>query len=114
TEGGLGVALELLMPAGADLLRRVGLVVDRVRLPVRADVARDRADGAVDVGDRLVLRRLADEDLAVLGERDDRRGRARALGVGDDRGVAALEDRDGRVGGAEVDAYCTSHDVLLL
>ena len=67
------------------------------------------ADGAVDVGDRLVLRRLADEDLAVLGEGDDRRGGARALGVRDDRRLAALQDGDDGVGGAEVDADRSSH-----
>jgi hypothetical protein len=33
----------------------------------------------VGVGDRLALRHLADEDLAVLGERDHGRGRARPL-----------------------------------
>ena len=72
-----------------------------------------RADGAVDVGDRLVLGRLADEDLAVLGERDDRRGGARALGVRDDRRLAALQDGDDGVGGAEVDSDRSSHGVDL-
>ena len=71
--------------------------------------ALDAADGAVDVGDRLVLGRLADEDLAVLGERDDRRGGARALGVRDDRRLAALQDGDDGVGGAEVDTDRSSH-----
>src|SRR5699024_12637610 len=79
-----------------------------------AAVTLARAVGAVDVCVRLVLGRLPVEDLAVLGERDDRRRGARALGVGDDVRLAALEDRDGRVGGAEVDTDCTSHGVLLL
>jgi hypothetical protein len=39
----------------------------------------------------LALGDLADEHLAVLGERDDRRGGAGALGVGDDDGLAGLE-----------------------
>jgi hypothetical protein len=57
-------------------------------LPVGAHVALDGADRAVDVGDGLALGDLADQDLAVLGERDDRRGGAGALGVGDDGGLA--------------------------
>ena len=106
----LGVALQLHQRAGADLLRGVLLAVD-VDRPVRAHVALDRADGAVGVGDGLALGDLTDEDLAVLGERDDRRGRAGPLGVGDDHGVAGLEDADDRVGGAEVDADGLGHGV---
>ena len=55
----------------------------------------------------------ADEDLAVLRERDDGWGGATALGVRDDRGLATLEDGDGRVGGSEVDANGTGHEALL-
>src|SRR5205085_7429223 len=106
---GLGVPLELLQDARGDLLRRVPLAVDLRRLPVGAHVPLDAADGAVDVGDRLVLRRLADEDLAVLGEGHDGRGGARTLGVRDDRRLAALEDGDDGVGGAEVDTDRSSH-----
>ena len=91
-----------------DLLRVVGLAVD-VDRPVGAHVALDRADRAIGVGDRLALGDLADEDLAGLRERDDRRGGAAALGVGDDDGLAGLEDRDDRVGGAEVDADGLGH-----
>ena len=80
-----------------------------VGLPVGAHVALDGPDGAVDVGDRLPLGDLADEDLAVLGERDDGRRGAGALGVGDDRRLAALEDADDGVGGAEVDADRSCH-----
>ena len=110
-EVGLRVALELLQHARADLLRGVGLAVD-VDGPVGAHVALHRADRAVDVGDGLALGDLADEHLAVLGEGDDRRRRAGALGVGDDGGVAALEDGDDGVGGAEVDADCSCHGVM--
>ena len=48
----------------------------------------------VRVGDRLALGDLADESLAVLGEADDRGGRATAFGVRDDDGIAAFHDRD--------------------
>src|SRR5699024_1787191 len=54
TQVGLGVALELLQHESTDLLRVEGLVVD-LDGPVGADVAFDRADGPVDVGDCLAL-----------------------------------------------------------
>ena len=108
-EVALGVALELHQRAGADLLGGVALAVDVVGLPALAHVALDRAERAVGVGDRLALGHLADEHLAGLGERDDRRGRARALGVGDDDGVAGFEDGDDGVGGTEVDTDCLGH-----
>ena len=76
--------------------------------------ALDRTDGAVDVGHRLVLGGLADQHLAVARERDDRRRGARALGVGDDDGVATFEYRDDGVGGPEVDSDRTSHGDCLL
>ncbi len=107
----LGVALELAEDAGGQLLRRVLLVVDADG-PVGAHVALDGRDGAVDVGDVLALGGLADQHLAVLGERDDGRRGPRALGVGDDGGLSALQDRDHRVGGTQVDSYCTSHGVF--
>src|SRR3712207_1098974 len=65
---GLRVPLQLLQDAGTDLLRRVLLAVDVGGLPARTHLALDAADGPVDVRDRLVLRRLTDEDLAVLRE----------------------------------------------
>ena len=108
-EVGLGVALELLQHARADLLGGVLLAVDVRRGPVGADVALDRTDRPVDVGDRLVLGGLTDQHLAVARERHDRGRGARALRVRDDRRLAALEDGDDGVGGPEVDADRTSH-----
>ena len=99
----LGVLLQLLQDEGRDLLRRVDGAVD-VDLPVRAHVALDGRDRAVDVRDGLPLRDLSDEDLAVLRKADDRGGRARSLGVGDDGRFPALEDGDARIRCAEVDA----------
>jgi hypothetical protein len=107
-EVGLGVTLELLQHEGADLLGRERLVVD-VDLPVLTHVTLDRTDRAVDVGDGLTLRHLADEDLAGLRERDDGRGGASALGVRDDGGLATFKNGDDRVGRPEVDAYGTCH-----
>ena len=105
---GLGVPLELHQHPRGDLLRGVLLAVD-VDGPVGADLPLDRTDGPVRVGDRLALRDLADEHLAVAGERDDRRGRPRALSVGDDGGFTALENADAGVRRAEVDADRTCH-----
>ena len=113
TQVGLGVGLELGQDAGADLLGGVLLVVD-LDGPVGAHVALDRGDGAVDVGDRLALGDLADEDLAGLGEGDDGGGGAAALGVRDDGGLATLEDGDSRVGGTQVDTDSACHVVCSL
>ena len=104
----LGVPLELLQDEGADLLGGEVLAVDG-HLPVGAHVALDGPDRPVDVRDGLALGDLADQDLAVLGEGDDRGRRAGALGVGDDGGLAALQDRHHGVGGAEVDADRSCH-----
>lgn len=105
---GLGVALQLLQDEGAHLLRVEALAV-QVDLPVSAHVALDGADGPVDVGDRLALRDLADEHLAVLGEGDDGRRGPGAFGVGDDGGLAAFENADDGVSRAQVDADRTCH-----
>ena len=69
----------------------------------------DREDGALGIGHRLPLGRLADETLAIVGERDDRRRRARALGIFDHLGGRTLHDSDARVGCAEVDANYLRH-----
>ena len=114
----LGVALELLQHPRGDLLRGVLLAVDVAALretPLRlAHVALDRPRGAVDVGHRLPFGDLADQHLAVLGEGDHRRGGPGALGVGDDRGLTALQHADHRVRRTKVDTDCTCHGLLLV
>ena len=55
-----------------------------------ADQPLDRVDRVLGVGDRLPLRRRADQDLAVVRVGDDRRRRARAFGVLDDLGLCRL------------------------
>ena len=52
----------------------------------------------------------ADEALAVLGKRHDRRRGAAALRVGDDGRFAALHDGDAGIGGAQVDADNLAHN----
>ncbi len=109
----LGVTLELAQDASRDLLGVVGLPVD-VDRPVRAHMPLYGADRAIRIRDRLTLRDLADEDLAGFREGDDRRSGARPLRIGDDDGLARLENRDDRVGGAEVDADGLGHGDCLL
>ena len=50
-----------------------------------------------------------DQPLARLGERDNRRRQPAAFRVGDDDRLAAFDDRDDRVGRAEVDADDFAH-----
>jgi hypothetical protein len=57
-------------------------------------------DGAVDVGDGLALGDLADKDLAVLGECDDRWCGASSFGVGDNCCFAAFEYGYAAIGGS--------------
>ena len=77
-----------------------------------ADQALDREEGALGIGDGLALGRLADEALAVVGEGDDRRRGARALGILDDLGRRAFHDRDAGIGRAQVDADDFSHCLI--
>ena len=101
-EIGLGGFLHLLEDEGGNLRRRIilaagldpGVAVralddlvghqlgvllgDRI-VEAAADQALHRENRIVGIGDRLALRRLADQTLAVLGESDDRRRRARAF-----------------------------------
>ena len=108
TEVGLSIALELAKGAGTDLLRCVGLAVN-VDGPTRAHVTLHRTDGAVDIGDGLALGDLANEHLAVLCEGDDRGGGPGAFCIRDDDGFAAFEDRDDRVGRAQINTHCSGH-----
>ncbi|ENO96456.1 NAD-specific glutamate dehydrogenase [Thauera phenylacetica B4P] len=75
-----------------------------------ADQALDREQGVPRVGDGLALGRRADQDLAVFGVGDHRRGGARAFGVLDDLRLAAFHHGDAAVGGAEVDADDLAHE----
>jgi hypothetical protein len=69
----------------------------------------DQLDRAIGIGDGLALGHLTGEHLAGLRERDDRRGGARPLGVGDHDGLARLQHGDDRVGCSEVDADGLGH-----
>ena len=110
---GLGVSLQLLQHHGGDLLRGVGLAVDG-DLVVGAHLALDGRDGAVGIGDGLALGDLADHTLAVLGEGHDGRRGARALGIGDDDGLAAFQNGDAAVGSTQIDTDDFTHCNVLL
>ena len=68
------------------------------------------------VGDGLALGLVADEPVALVGERDDGRGEAVAVLVRDDLDLGPLHHGDDRVRGAEVDAddFLFSHLSCLL
>jgi hypothetical protein len=102
------------LPA-ADLDPRVAVVGTRDLCTARAKTrsrprragaheALDREDRVLGVRDGLPLGHLANEAFSVLGDRHDRWRRPRAFLVDDDRGLAALHDRDDRVGRSEVDS----------
>ena len=86
----------------------LGLLLDL--LPLASDEPLDRVDRVLGVEDHLALGDLADQPLPVLGERDDRRRRALALGVGDHLRLAALHRCcHDRVGRAEIDSNRLGH-----
>ena len=78
-----------------------------------AHEALDGEDGVLRVGDGLALGHLAHQPLAALGEADNGRRSARTLFIGNDLGLAALQDRDARVGGAEIDSDNLCHGCIL-
>src|SRR6185369_2719789 len=70
--------------------------------------------GPLGVGHRLALGRLADQALAIIAERDDRRRCAHALGVFNDFSCLAIHHGDARIGGAEIDPNDLSHGPHIL
>ena len=69
----------------------------------------DRVQRVLRIGDRLTFGRRADQDFIAVGVGDDRWRCARTLGVFNHLGLAALHDRDARVGGTQIDANNLSH-----
>merc|ERR1719160_48163 len=107
----------LLLAVDVDLDKRLALFVDELKreqllvrlhslvLEVAADKALDVEHGVLRVDGGLVLGRVADKALAVLGGPCDVGwGDAVTLVVGNDLDIAVLEHTDARVRGAEVDA----------
>ncbi len=95
-------ALELAEDEGADFLRAVGFPAE-LHGAVGAHEALDGEDGVLRGGNRLIFCGPADDELA---RRIDADGAGHgALGADrDDFELALADDRDGGIGGAEVDA----------
>ena len=108
---GFGVGFELLQDQRADLLGGILPPVNG-KTGVLTHTALDAAEGPAGVGHRLPLGGLAHQTLTVLGESHDRRRCALTLRVGDDDGLAALNDRDTAVGCAEVDSDDFAHTCI--
>ena len=73
-------------------------------------MALDGANGAVNIGYRLVLSGLANQNFAVLCKGNDGRRGARALGVSDNGGLATFQYGNDGVRRTKVNTYCASHD----
>src|SRR5690606_28833569 len=121
---GLGILLQLPQDVGGILLGRVILAVDAdphiplgapdqlighlgflgLLVVVAAHEAFDRMNGALGVGDSMPLSQLAYQEFAFPGPGHHRRGGAVAFGVGNNGGLAAFHDGNGRIGGAQVNA----------
>ena len=123
----LGIALELAQDERGNLRRREGLVAqldaqhfarrevvgqaEREELQLVLNVFDAAAHQALDaihcaLGslDQIFAGGIADDDLVVLIERDDRGHEVQPIFAGDDDGAVLLHVRDQRVGGAEVDS----------
>ena len=72
----------------------------------------DGEDGVLRVGDGLALGHLANQPLTALGKRNNRGRGARALFIWNHFGLSALENRDTRIGGAEVNANNFCHGLV--
>ena len=107
-----GVRFQLGKDHGADFLRGVFLAVN-LYLVVGAHLALDRGDGAVRVCDGLAFCHLAHQALARLGKAHHARRGARAFGVGDHHGLAALHHGNAAVCSAKVDTNDLTHNSLL-
>ena len=69
-----------------------------------AHEALDGINRVARVGDGLALGGLADQALAALGERDDRRRGARAFGIFQNERLAAFHDGHAGVRGSQINA----------
>ena len=97
------------LPAADDLVGHHFLVLGDHRIvDAPADQTLDREQGVLGIGHGLTLGGLAHETL-IVGEGDDGRRRAAALGVLDHLGLAAIHDGDAGVGRSKVDTDDFGH-----
>jgi len=97
-----------------DLVRHeLDVALHHVLAEFASDQALDGVERVRRVGNRLALGRLADHDLVVVGERDDRRRGAVALAVLDNLDLVTLHDGHAGVGRAQVNADNLCHVLFL-
>src|SRR5262249_17066162 len=87
------------------------VLLDHRVVVAAADQALDREERLFRIGDRLALGRLADQPLAVVRERHDRRRGPHAFCVLDYLRRLAFHYGNARIGGAEVDADDLAHSL---
>ena len=104
----LRISLQLLQDHSADLLGSVLLAVQG-HLVVGTHLTLDGRNGVLGVGDGLTLCDLTDQTVTGLGEANNRRGGAGALGVCDDDGFAALHDSHAAIRSTKVNANDFAH-----
>ena len=104
----LGVGFQFGQDHGADLLRSVLFAVD-LHFVIGAHVTFDGRNGAVGIGDGLTFCHLTYQALAGFGEAHHAGRGARAFGVRNDNGLAALNDGYTAVGCTQVDTNDFSH-----
>ena len=97
--------------AAHDLVGHQRLVLlDDGIVEAAADQALDGEDGVLRVGHGLALGRLADQDLAVLAERDHGGRRPRSFGVFDHLRLSAFHHGDTGIGRSQIDTdYLGGH-----
>ena len=101
--------LKLLEHHCGNFLRSVLLSVD-IHLVIAAHMALDGDNCSVGIGDSLILGKLTDKTLTVLGEGNYGGCCSVALGVGNNGRLAAFNYRYAGVGGTQVDSYNFSHN----
>ena len=104
----LRISLQLLQDHSADLLRSVLLAVQG-HLVVGTHLTLDGRNGVLGVGDGLTLCDLTDQTVTGLGEANNRRGGAGALGVCNDDGLAALHDSHAAIRSTKVNTNDFAH-----
>ena len=104
----LRISLQLLQDHSADLLGSVLLAVQG-HLVVGTHLTLDGRNGVLGVGDGLTLCDLTDQTVTGLGEANNRRGGAGALGVCDDDGLAALHDSHAAIRSTKVNTNDFAH-----
>ena len=107
------ISLQLLQDHCGNFLRGVLLAVNRNAV-VRTHVTLDGNDGALCVGNSLVLCGLANNALALLVECNDRRRGSCTLAVRDDNGFAALHNCNTGIGSTQINTDNLAHDMFLL